>query len=375
MPAAENSKTVGGKFAERPRGEVLLAQESVMRAMLIGWIAAAMCLPGLVWGDGRDQRLDLYFIDVEGGAAVLIVTPAGESLLIDSGYPDYGGRDRDRILHVVREVARLDQLDHALVSHWHLDHYGNHAALAAAIKIHQFWDRGIPEFLTEDAQFPQRIANYRAASQNRSRTLKAGDVLPLKAGTTPLEARIVTASAEVIPNEGPPNPYADRHVPQPEDPTDNAKSISLLLTLGRFKFLTCGDLTWNVEARLVIPRNPIGQIDLFMVTHHGLPVSNNPALVLALDPRVAVMCNGPTKGGDPQTLATLREVKSLLAWYQLHRNVKLPPEEQAPPERIANQEETAACKGVWIKASVAPSGDSYTVQVGPHGTPREFATR
>ena len=91
----------------------------------------------------RDGRLDIYFIDVEGGAATLLVTPQDESVLIDSGYPDNGGRDRDRILHVLRDVAGLEHLDHAVVSHWHLDHYGNHASLAAAIKVRHFWDRGI----------------------------------------------------------------------------------------------------------------------------------------------------------------------------------------------------------------------------------------
>jgi len=343
------------------------------RFMLLLTIAALM--PAVTWADAQNQRLDIYFIDVEGGAATLLVTPAGESLLIDSGYPDNGGRDRDRILHVVRNVAQLDHLDHALVSHWHLDHYGNHAALASEIKIHNFWDRGIPESLQEDAKFVERVGLYRAAAQNQSRAVKPGDTLPLQSGQTPLEAKIVTASGEVIPNEGPPNPFADKHVPDPDDPTDNAKSVSTLITFGKFKFLTCGDLTWNVEAKLVTPRNPIGQVDLFMVTHHGLGVSNNPALVLAIDPRVAVMCNGPTKGADPRTLNTLKQVKSLVAWYQLHRNTRLKPEEQAPPERIANHEETNACKGVWIKASVAPKGDSYTVQIGPEGAPREFAVR
>ena len=45
--------------------------------------------------------LTIYFIDVEGGAATLFVTPAGESLLIDSGYPDNNGRDRDRIRDIL----------------------------------------------------------------------------------------------------------------------------------------------------------------------------------------------------------------------------------------------------------------------------------
>jgi len=345
---------------------------------LTAWATRAACLllcTAAATAGEQDRRLDLYFIDVEGGAATLIVTPAGESLLIDSGYPDNGGRDRDRILKVIKDVARLDHLDHALVTHWHLDHYGNHAALADKIKIGTFWDRGIPDTLQEDAKFVDRAALYRAASQNKSKTLEAGDTLPLKSGTTPLSAKIVTASGDVIPNVGPANPFADRHKPQDDDPTDNAKSISTLLSFGKFRFLGCGDLTWNTEAKLMTPNNPVGQVDLFMVTHHGLPVSNNPAMVLAVDPVVAVICNGPTKGAAAETLATLKEVRSLKHWYQLHRNVKLKEDQQAPAEFIANAVETAQCPGVWVKASVAPDGNRYTVQIGPDGQSREFAVR
>jgi competence protein ComEC len=345
----------------------------MMRVLL----AAGLCLltSVSVFAGADDGRLDIYFIDVEGGAATLIVSPSGESLLIDSGYPDNGGRDRDRILDVIQNVAKLDHLDHAAVSHWHLDHYGNHAALADKIKIRNFWDRGIPDSLQEDNKFGERIALYRAASQNQSRTIKAGDTFTMESSGLPLQIKAVTASGDVIPNDGPPNPFADRHKPQADDPSDNAKSVSLLFTFGKFRFLTCGDLTWNTEAKLMTPNNPIGQIDLYMVTHHGLNVSNNPAMVLALDPHVCVSCNGPTKGGAPETIATLKQVKSLQAMYQLHRNVKLADGEQAPPENIANAVETANCKGVWIKASVAKDGNSYTVQVGPNGKPRTFVTR
>jgi len=135
--------------------------------------------------DESTGRLDIYFIDVEGGAATLFVTPAGESLLIDSGYPDFNGRDRDRILKVVTETAGLKQIDNVAVTHWHRDHYGNHAALAAKIRIGNFWDRGIPDALQEDAQFVDRIADYRRASENQSKKLEPGDMLPLESGKTP----------------------------------------------------------------------------------------------------------------------------------------------------------------------------------------------
>jgi beta-lactamase superfamily II metal-dependent hydrolase len=335
-----------------------------------------LSVSGVAQADQRDGRLDIYFIDVEGGAATLLITPAGESLLIDSGYPDNGGRDRDRILNVLRDVAQQDHLDHAAVSHWHLDHYGNHAALASQIKVLNFWDRGIPETLAEDKNFEKRIVDYRAAAQNQSKALKAGESLPLKSGKTPLSLKIVTASREVIPNVGEPNPHAKDVKPPEDDPSDNAASISFLTRFGKFSFLCCGDLTHKTELKLMTPNNPLGQVELFMVTHHGLGVSNHPALVLAIDPRVCVMCNGPTKGCDPSTNATLRKVKSLQATYQLHRNVKLKPDEQTPAEFIANNvEDTASCQGVFVKASVAPGGESYTVQIGAEGKPRTFQTR
>ncbi|SFJ48078.1 ComEC/Rec2 family competence protein [Planctomicrobium piriforme] len=325
--------------------------------------------------DGKNGRLDLYFIDVEGGAATLLVTPAGESVLIDSGYPDNMGRDRDRILKVVREVAKLDHIDHAVVSHWHMDHYGNHASITAEIPIRTFWDRGIPDTLSDDKQFPDRIALYRAASQNESRTLHAGDTFEMQGQKLPLKVRVLTGSREVVPNSGEPNPFASEHKAKAEDKSDNAASLSLLFELGKFRFLTCGDLTWNVEAQLVTPNNPVGKVDLFMVTHHGLGVSNNPVFVKAIDPVVDVMCNGPSKGGDPAVIATLRSCPSFQALYQLHRNLSAKAEQQAPAEFIANAGDTNDCQGTWVKASVAPDGESYTVQIGPDGAQRTFNTR
>jgi competence protein ComEC len=347
----------------------------VMRHLWLVVLVLLMAVPDSVRADAADKRLDIYFIDVEGGAAVLLVTPAGESLLIDSGYPDNQGRDLHRILHVVRDVCGLERIDHALVSHWHLDHYGNHAALTAEIGIGTFWDRGIPDDLQEDKKYHERIVAYRAASQNASRALTVGDLIPLRSGKVPLKATVVTGSRDVIVNDGPLNAFADRHKPRPQDPTDNAASLSVLFELGDFRFLTCGDLTWNIEAQLVTPRNPIGTVDLFMVTHHGLPMSNNPALVLAIDPTVAIMCNGPTKGGAPETLQTLRQVRSLQDWFQLHRNVKLDDAEQAPPQFIANSGTTESCEGNWIKASVAPDGKTFTVRIGADGEVHSYQTR
>ena len=169
----------------------------------------------------------------------------------------------------------------------------------------------------------------------------------------------------MIPNEGEPNPFASEHQPQAEDTSDNAKSVSLLLTFGKFKYVCCGDLTWNTEAKLMTPNNPIGQIDLFMATHHGLEVSNNPVMVLALDPHVCVTCNGPVKGAHANTIATLKRVKSLRK-----RCINLHSQRSSPRGRRSgscgkyypNAEDIGRMqKGVWIQCFlVAEDGASYS---------------
>src|ERR1043165_2193709 len=96
------------------------------------------------------KTLDIYFIDVEGGAATLIVTPRGESLLIDTGFP--GDRDAGRIAHVALELAGLKQIDHCVITHWHRDHVGGVAPLAKLIPIRNFYDHGLPATIASDMQ-------------------------------------------------------------------------------------------------------------------------------------------------------------------------------------------------------------------------------
>ena len=69
-----------------------------------------------------DKRLDMYWIDVEGGAATLLVTPAGETVLIDTGNP--GRRDPDRIVKALTKSPGMKQIDHLIITHYHGDHFG-----------------------------------------------------------------------------------------------------------------------------------------------------------------------------------------------------------------------------------------------------------
>src|SRR5206468_7925221 len=127
---------------------------------------------------------------------------------------------------------------------------------------------------------------------------------------------------------GPPNPLCAEAPPdRAPDPSDNARSLAFRFRQGKFAFLDCGDLTWNVEKQLVCPVDRIGPIDLYQVTHHGMAISNHPTLVRTIAPTVAIMNNGPSKGGDAATVKLLRSVPSIRAAYQLHKNVATSPDE------------------------------------------------
>jgi competence protein ComEC len=322
------------------------------------------------------RTLDIYFIDVEGGAATLIVMPFGDSMLIDSGFP--GERDAARIAHVARDVAGLTQIDHYVTTHWHRDHVGGIPRLSQLLPVKHYYDHGLPATIAEDIQ-PELIEAYRQTVQGKSVTLKPGDNIKVRASPkylAPLQVRVLTAGGLVIgepPGAAQIQPCGQNFQAIPEDKTDNANSVGILLTFGRFRFFDGGDLTWNIEGRLVCPKNLTGAVDVYQVNHHGVDNSNNPALIRELKPRVAIINNGPRKGGEARTFSTLKSTPETAAIYQLHRNVRTTEKDNARPEFVANDEEE--CKGEFIKLSVAADGKSYTVTIPAKKVSRSYRTR
>ena len=284
--------------------------------------------------------LDIYHVDVEGGAATLIVTPARESLLVDAGWPGNGGRDVQRI-QAAMKAAGITRIDHMITTHYHTDHVGGVPALKAAVPIGTFHDHGpmTPPYAQDYA------SNYEAyvAAVKERHTLKAGDTLSLEsaAGGRPVVLSFVAGHGVVHTKPGAPANAACATVPaKPEDTSDNARSLGFTLAYGAFDFFDAGDLTWNVEAKLVCPANTLPTVDVYQVTHHGLDQSNHPLVLQALAPTVAVMNNGPKKGGSASTVQALKALPSLQALYQLHRNVATGPADNTTPELIANPDET-----------------------------------
>ena len=353
-----------------------------MMSQFRGWslvIAALSCWAGSAGAQVSVPKrgMEIYFIDVQGGAATLVVTPERESILIDSGWPGLDDRDPKRIVHALKALAGCDHLDHLITTHWHRDHFGGIAGLATMVRIDHFWDRGLPEDGTSGLDFPDGptaddplgIA-YRSASAGKRKALRAGDTLPV-AG---IKALVLASSGQVInlPANAPNSACASAPPDQPVDRSDNARSLAILFSTGKFQFFDAGDLTWNIEKRLVCPINLVGPVDLYQVTHHGMDTSNHSTLVNTIAPTVSIMNNGPHKGGSAATVKMLKSVPSIKAAYQLHRNADTGAEDNTDPSLIANEN---VAGGTLIRVRVTRDGARFTVQIGEEGDIRTFESR
>jgi beta-lactamase superfamily II metal-dependent hydrolase len=315
------------------------------------------------------RGLEIVWVDVEGGAATLIRTPAGETILVDAGWPE--DRDAERIRRAVTETLGATRIDHYITSHWHLDHWGAIGRVAAMLPVDHYYGHVFPQEPQDDI-VPEMKDAWMRISEGKRIWVKPGDRLPLRDGA---EVKFLSSNGDVIgePLGAPAIRECAAHPAAELDRGENARSVGFLLTAGGFRFLDLGDLTWNLEHRLVCPTNRIGPIDVYQVTHHGWDPSNNPALVSAIAPTVAVINNGAKKGGTAKVFRTLKATSSIREIWQLHRNVETGPEDNAAPEFTANDGE--ACKGEIVRLSVAPDGKSYTVSIPAKGTTRTYSCR
>jgi competence protein ComEC len=299
------------------------------------------------------KALDIYYIDTEGGQATLFVSPSGQTLLVDTG--NAGERDLNRILDVLN-TAGVKQIDHLVLTHYHGDHYGSMAEIVKRIPVAHFYDHGPsiegdrPNIAAFQKLYPEIIG------KSQRTIVKPGDKIAF-AGT---DVTVVTSDTNVLktpiakaPGAGRPNPACASFKERDEskvDP-DNHHSVGFVLTYGKFRMLDLGDFTWNREFQLMCPNNPIGTIDLYLTSHHGLDQSGSPALVHGLQPRVAIMNNGTRKGGAVQSFQTLESSPGLEDLWQLHWSYAGGVEHNAPGVKIANIDEPAQIAAIVTGAT------------------------
>jgi beta-lactamase superfamily II metal-dependent hydrolase len=329
------------------------------------------------------KPLDVYVLDPEGGKATIFVAPSGETLLIDTG--NGGTRDLGRIVDALSTLGIM-KLDYLLTTHYHTDHMGSLLELARRVPIAHFIDHGPTVEPSDDAtEFQNAYAELK--SKAKYTVPKPGDRIPV-AG---LDWRIVTSAGAVLKTPlaggGKPNPACKDYVPH--DPNyngglENGQSVGSVITYGQFRAIDLGDLLWNNEGEMMCPNNPIGTVDVYFVSHHGMDYSGPAALVHGLHPRVAIMQNGPRKGGAPSAIQIIRSSPGLEDLWQLHWSYDGGTEYNSAGMFIANTEDNSAVAAVlssvpqrgsaplpgnrnanhapayWIKVSALPDG-TFTV--------------
>jgi beta-lactamase superfamily II metal-dependent hydrolase len=314
--------------------------------------------------------LQIYFVDVEGGQATLVVSPSGQSLLIDAGWPGSEGRDADRILAAAHQ-AGLRQIDYVLITHYHRDHVGGVPQLVDGIKVGTFIDHG-PNL--EDSQVTRvdYAAYEKAIAGHPHVVVQPGGKVPIKG----IEVEVLSAAGEHITpplaGEGAANSYCKSEPAPQDDASENARSVGVLITYAKFRFLDLGDLTKKKELELACPNNLVGNVGLFLVTHHGADLSNPKALVWALDARVAVIDNGARKGASPAAWQIVHDAPGLEDLWQLHYAAESDKDHNVDSDHIANVKEN--CDGKYLKVTADPDG-SFTLTNGRTGYQKTYAKK
>jgi beta-lactamase superfamily II metal-dependent hydrolase len=335
--------------------------------LLLTIVVCALLLASPSFAAPPTASLKLYFIDVEGGQATLIVAPGNKSMLVDTGFPGYGGRDADRIVKATK-LAGIDHLDYVLITHYHIDHVGGIFELAKRIKIGAFLDHG-PNREAE----PRTIADYEAYQKlwpgHEHHVLKPGDRFELGDASISIVASAGDAITTPLSGAGEENPLCASEPAPADDPSENAQSVGFVLTYGKFHFVDLGDLTKKKELALACPRNLIGHADLYLTTHHGLDQSNSRALVQALRPRVAIMNNGAHKGGIPASWQIVHDSPGLEDLWQLHYAADTDAGHNTKEPMIANTSEN--CAGQYLTVSATSDG-RFTVTNSRNGYSQSY---
>jgi beta-lactamase superfamily II metal-dependent hydrolase len=304
---------------------------------------------------GPTKSLQIYFIDVEGGQATLFVTPEGQSLLIDTGWPGNNNRDADRIVAAAHD-AGINKIDFVLITHYHDDHVGGAPQLATKIPIGTFIDHG-ENRETSDATTQKDWLAYKqllAMGKYKHIIAKPGDILPIQGIRVEVISSDGTLIEKALPGAGQPNPACANSAPSLADKTENPRSLGTLITFGKLKILDLGDLTAEKEHELMCPLNKIATVDIYIASHHGFNQSGSAVLVHAVAPRVAIVDNGAKKGGSPSALDIIRSSPNLAALWQLHFSEEAGPAHNTALEFIANSPGPDAAN--YLKLAANPDG-------------------
>ncbi|WP_440764146.1 ComEC/Rec2 family competence protein [Natronorubrum sp. DTA7] len=256
-------------------------------------------------GDGADLdgELEIHHIDVGQADATLLVTPAGETILIDTG--DWRQDGQGVIDYLEREG--IDRIDHLVATHAHADHIGGHAAVIEHFEEHgegvgAAYDSGV----VHTSQTYERYLDAVEAYEIRLFEVSDGSTLPL-------EDDAVEASVRNPPDDG----TGDRL---------HYNSIALSVAFGEFTYLTTGDAERDAEQRMVGAHGDDLAADVYQAGHHGSSTSSTDPFLDRVDPDVAVISSAlESQYGHPhdEVLESFADRDIVTYWTAVHGDVVL----------------------------------------------------
>jgi competence protein ComEC len=233
-------------------------------------------------------QLNVYALDIGQGDSLLIVSPTGKTVLIDTGNPG----NEQIVLSALLNHAGGKKIDLFIASHPHADHIGSAAGVIKGSTVARVLDSGFPHTT-------KTYENYLLAIKDSG----AQFILAVPGQTYDIGGgAVVTVLAPI-------KPYFKQSDLREGATEPNANSVVVRLDYKNFSMLFTGDAEAETEARM-ISNNANLKAKILKVGHHGSRYATSDAFLQAVHPEAAVISVGAdNKYGHP-TQEALDRLKS-----------------------------------------------------------------
>ncbi|MCU0276384.1 MAG: DNA internalization-related competence protein ComEC/Rec2 [Acidobacteria bacterium] len=253
----------------------------IVAAVLLAVLLVFISLPPRRYDPGR---LEVYFLDVGHGDAIVAVFPGGDALLVDGGGSSYSDFQVGRRLVLPFLLQKRIRVRWAAATHYHPDHVKGLAEIISILKPEELW---LASAASEDDYCRQLLAAK--PKSTRIRNIQRG-----------FARHVAGCSITCL------SPPLFTHAAQ----SANNHSMVLRVADGRVAFLLCGDIEKEVEAQLVGEPGPGLAAAVLKVAHHGSRTSSSACFLERVKPQVAVI-SVPAFSGygfpHPEVVARLQQ--------------------------------------------------------------------